>query len=438
MRVAHCLGWYFPESVGGTEVYVRDLARALHGQGIESVVLAPRDGHETARYEHEGVRVLRYPVPEARTRAEHEGREPHAAFDAFRALLTDAAADVFHLHSVTYGANLHHLECARAAGMASVTTVHVGDVLCERGTLLRFGREACDGRIDPTQCVPCWLDAKGVPHALAPALGAIGRHLPDAIAERVPGRARTLLSAGARIDARRARLLRLAAASDRVVAVCDWLHAALRLNGVPDAKLVACRQGVAPVDAAKRGALLDALLRRPLRVAFLGRASPVKGLDLLLDALARVPDASVRLAVYARANGPDDRAYLARMHDRAASDARVSFVDLVPPEGVRDAIRRHDVLAVPSRCLETGPLVAMEALAAGIPVLASDLGGLRELVRHERTGWLLPPDDVRAWSDALQRLAATRPALTWTPEESPLLTHAEVASRMAALYRTLR
>lgn len=438
MRVAHCLGWYFPESVGGTEVYVRDLVRALREQGVESVVLAPRDGHDAARYEHEGVRVLRYPVPEARTRDAHEGREPHAAFDVFRALLDEAAADVFHLHSVTYGANLHHLECARGAAMATVTTVHMPDVLCERGTLLRLGREACDARIDPAQCVPCWLEAKGVPDALAPALGAVVRRIPAAVAELVPGRARTVLSAAARIDARRASLLRLAEASDRVVAVCDWLHAALRLNGVPDAKLVACRQGVAPVDATQRGALPNDQPGQPLRIAFFGRASPVKGLDLLLDALARVPDASVRLAVHAPAHGAEARGYLARMRERAAGDARVRFVDPVPPEAVRDAMRRHDVLAVPSRWLETGPLVAMEALAAGIPVLASDLGGLRELVRHERTGWLLPPDDVIAWSDALRRLATTRPTLAWTPAEAPLLTHAEVASRMAALYRALR
>ena len=61
-------------------------------------------------------------------------------------------------------------------------------------------------------------------------------------------------------------------------------------------------------------------------------------------------------------------------------------------------------MAVPSQCLETGPLVVLEAFAAGIPVIGSNLGGIAELVKHEVNGLLVEPNSVKAWCQQLQRL----------------------------------
>ena len=67
-----------------------------------------------------------------------------------------------------------------------------------------------------------------------------------------------------------------------------------------------------------------------------------------------------------------------------------------------------DVLAVPSLGLETGPLVVLEAFAAGVPVLGSNLGGIAELVRPNQGGRLLPAGDVDAWRRAILELARSR------------------------------
>ena len=100
-----------------------------------------------------------------------------------------------------------------------------------------------------------------------------------------------------------------------------------------------------------------------------------------------------------------------------------------------DAMRDYDVIALPSRWLETGPIVAMQALAAGIPVLGSNLGGLRELIVPGKTGWLLPHDDVAAWSRQLERLAAPdAAALRFNLDAAGLIDEREVAARMHALY----
>ncbi|MDP9171223.1 MAG: glycosyltransferase, partial [Acidobacteriota bacterium] len=67
--------------------------------------------------------------------------------------------------------------------------------------------------------------------------------------------------------------------------------------------------------------------------------------------------------------------------------------------------REYDLLAVPSQWLETGPLVVLEAFAAGTPVLGSDLGGIAELVRDGVDGVLVKPaGSVAAWAQAMRRL----------------------------------
>jgi glycosyltransferase involved in cell wall biosynthesis len=75
----------------------------------------------------------------------------------------------------------------------------------------------------------------------------------------------------------------------------------------------------------------------------------------------------------------------------------------VAPDKVVGVMSGYDMVAVPSRCLETGPLVVLEAFAAGVPVLGADLGGIAELVRSGIDGFLVPPDDATAWAAAIAK-----------------------------------
>src|SRR5690349_4003549 len=170
MKVVLCAGWYLPESVGGTEAYVHALALELRALDVEAVVMAPIDGDEERRYTHEGVDVVRYPVPPPDRAEQHAGSVPHARFERFAELLAGLRADVFHLHSITYGCNAYHLAQARALGLRTLTTMHVPGVVCARGTMMRFGREPCDGRMLPGRCAACWAQTRGLPRVLGEGL----------------------------------------------------------------------------------------------------------------------------------------------------------------------------------------------------------------------------------------------------------------------------
>jgi glycosyltransferase involved in cell wall biosynthesis len=278
-----------------------------------------------------------------------------------------------------------------------------------------------------------------VPEALAIPAGGLLRGVARG-ARHAPGRLGTVLRTPARIDAAARRLDELAELADRVIAVCAWLRDALLRNGVPPQKLVLCRQGVtALLPPEAWGPTARARADSPLRMGFFGRGTPVKGIDRLVRAVRGLPRAcALELRVHAVANFAEDRAYMAAVRALAAGDPRIWFVEPVPQAEVQHAMRQCDVVAVPSTWLETGPLVAMEALAAGIPVLGSDLGGLRELIEPGVTGWLVPALDVAAWSRQIAALAEPRAALVrWERERTPVVTMDSVAERMLDLYREL-
>jgi glycosyltransferase involved in cell wall biosynthesis len=93
---------------------------------------------------------------------------------------------------------------------------------------------------------------------------------------------------------------------------------------------------------------------------------------------------------------------------QAQQDPRLTLRVAVAPDRVVGVMADYDLVAIPSRWLETGPLVALEAFAAGIPVLGANLGGIAELVRNGIDGFLVPPDDVAAWAAAIARFAENR------------------------------
>jgi glycosyltransferase involved in cell wall biosynthesis len=102
-------------------------------------------------------------------------------------------------------------------------------------------------------------------------------------------------------------------------------------------------------------------------------------------------------------------------------------------------LRQYDVLAVPSQCQETGPLVVLEAFAAGTPVLGSRLGGIAELVRDEIDGLLVDYDNVASWAQALHRLATESELLTSMQQAiKPPRTVDMVAIDMLTLYRDIQ
>ena len=187
--------------------------------------------------------------------------------------------------------------------------------------------------------------------------------------------------------------------------------------GLPENKIIVKGNTVKlPVPDKTNGRGKYGLLHRHPEptVLYVGRLSNEKGVSVLVAAWGlchgNLPQKS-RLVIVG--DGPEREA----LEKQAAGFAGVSFAGALPPEQVADWMRRATVLVSPSVCYETFGIAIVEAAAAGLPSIASDLGAFASLIKNGETGFLFPMGDAVALSDTLTRALAS-PAATRTVGEN--------------------
>jgi glycosyltransferase involved in cell wall biosynthesis len=126
---------------------------------------------------------------------------------------------------------------------------------------------------------------------------------------------------------------------------------------------------------------------------YVGRLAPEKDVRTLLEAWR-----SIRAPLILAGDGPDRKAL------EALAPEGVEFRGTVSPEEVTVLLKETRALLFPTRCNEGGPRSVIEAYAAGVPVIATSLGALPEMVEHGISGLLVPPGGTDAWVDAAEAL----------------------------------
>jgi D-inositol-3-phosphate glycosyltransferase len=207
--------------------------------------------------------------------------------------------------------------------------------------------------------------------------------------------------------------------SDAILANCPAEASQLqRLYGADPSRIEIVPPGVihaffSPGDRGGARAALSHLGPLPGPVLlFVGRIQPLKGLDVAVRALAELDDPTAVLIVVGGASGLDGRAELERIEKLAAGlgvSERVRFSDPQPHHMLSTYYRAADLVLVPSRSESFG-LVALEAAACGTPVVAAAVGGLRTLVEHGRTGFLVEGRDPAVYAAYVDQILTT-PAL---------------------------
>lgn len=202
------------------------------------------------------------------------------------------------------------------------------------------------------------------------------------------------------------------AAADEILTIHHGNTALQLADGADQRKLRVVPNGI---DAARIRAVAEAAgprTERPFTVGFIGRVAPIKDVETLLDAVALLrrdlPGVRLRLL------GPtdEDAAYVARCERHAAALGLSEVARFEGPVDVARALPTLDAVVLTS-ISEAQPLVVLEAGAAGVPVVATDVGACRELVfgrsAEDRalgaSGLLTPIGSPRATADALARLA---------------------------------
>jgi glycosyltransferase involved in cell wall biosynthesis len=208
-------------------------------------------------------------------------------------------------------------------------------------------------------------------------------------------------------------------------------------NGSPAEKIVLNRLGVSHLRITPKPGPGLQPTGPCVRFGYVGRLHATKGLVELARAVAAIPrDVEFRLDVRGPMIDEPARRFAAELQAMLAGDPRVTFGPGVPGHDVPALLAGYDVLLCPSMWFENGPTIALEAMAAGTPIIASRVGNLAELIVDDVSGQLVAPGDVQAWARAMTR-AATSPADTidrWRLALPPPRTMDDVASDYLALY----
>lgn len=146
----------------------------------------------------------------------------------------------------------------------------------------------------------------------------------------------------------------------------------------------------------------------PFTILCIGTLHEVKGQSYLIEACRLLHAGGVELTCHLAGDGPDREALTAQARQAGLED-RVHFHGRMTRAEVAELIQVTDVVVTPSVPSRDGrregiPVVLMEAMASGVPVVASRLSGIPELAIDEQTGLLTPPGDAEALADALERL----------------------------------
>jgi glycosyltransferase involved in cell wall biosynthesis len=444
MKILFAAHQFLPDHCAGTEVITLGLARALNVRGHETAVFAAKRSApsselmpgEVEDYAVEGVPVRRIGRPrESLLRSYRLNYDNLMMAEGLGDYLQEFRPDVVHFMHLQ-GLSAAAIPIVRKLGIPTLYTATDFWTICPVVDLRRHDGSVCTGP-DLAHCPRCLASRQPdsrigalmqrTPGSLLRAAGAIAG-LP------LPAKPLPLRRIG-EISERPAYLREQVNSLDRIVAPTRLTRDLLISNGVIPELVGVSRYGVNTSNITR-------VPRRKnttsgVRFGFIGTLGPHKGCDLLIRAFKRLPPATEStLSIYG--GGEAFSTFQKELKRLAQWDERITFAGSFPPPRVGEVLAALDVLVVPSRWYENTPMVIYEAFAAGVPVVATNLGGMSEVVEHEKNGLLFPLDDVDEFARTLRRLT-DEPHLIERLRSGiePVKTVEESAVEMEGLYGAL-
>jgi glycosyltransferase involved in cell wall biosynthesis len=442
MICLHVTGNVLPYTSGGSEVFVASLCRELKTFGWKNFVAV----HETQTlrdrirqfkggdlYTHDYETIV---LPELRTGREVYYTKQPQSIEGFQDLLHRLRPSVVHFHTFGPGASLVHMKEAQVIGARLVMTYHTGGISCPQTGLLRNGRTPCDGRLDVHRCTVCRYRNRGM--AAIPAW--ILAHLPPiGVSVESQSLVFRLLTSQQMTKSFLESFFAMSKLVDVIHIQAHWIKPVLTANGVPEKKIKYIEMGVPFRGNGARGLRVPdgVSTDRPLRLAYVGRCSDVKGIDVLISAVRRLPARlPVELALFGSGWETD---YGAHLVSQMRGDLRFLQPRSLPADGVVETLAEYDFCVVPSVWLETGPLIVYESFAAGVPVIGSRLGGIAERVSDGVDGKLFTPGSSEELKEIIELVADSHSeAIRLRRGVQKPRTFADVAREMDELYRNDR
>jgi glycosyltransferase involved in cell wall biosynthesis len=404
VKVAFVVHQYPPRFNTGTEIYAHRLALVLRRRDVDVRVFT----HEPNLSNDVALRVMDDPVegvPVTRLTA-FEGLAPnHALRDYYDVFVGKVfgewldkvrpdAVHVFHL----IGLGLSLVEECHARGIPVFVQLMDFWFLCPTVQLLRRSGALCEGPDTPV-CIECLApDNYGYQglRMFSQRDGFVEVTAPDPSLTDVSHADLGLRRAA--LHGRPAFIRRVLRKATALVTPSHFLKSMFLRNGYDDSSMLHVPYGVDPPATAVRSMPVNG--PGTVTFGFFGSVNPQKGLEVLISAFRQYRCDRFKLVV--RGNMQHFPKYARRVRAFADIDPRITFRGPYGHGELAGALSSIDVLVVPSVWYENTPFVVLEAFSAGRPVIASDLGGLSELVKDGRNGRTFRAGDPGALMNVLR------------------------------------
>lgn len=361
MRILMLSDFYPPVS-GGAERYIKALAEGLVDRGHEVLVITMAEDGKPKQENEKGVEIFRVngfftSIPflfAERNRRFHPPTADPSIINTIKNALKNYYPQIIHSHGwVTYSA----LHIKSAYRIPLVVTLHDHGFICPTKAFLSDGK-VC-GMPLTLRCIQCGRTNYGLLKSLASY-------------------------SGVKLGKQRLHLV------DRFIAPSSWVKGVHSVHlGISEDKFVVIPAFYNQEELDIHG---ESNVKLPEHfILFVGVLAPYKGVDVLLEAYRKL-DTRIKLVLI----GTRSPNYCYQ------SDEDVVVIENAPHDLVMQAWQKCRFGVVPSICADSFPTVALEAMACRKAIIASDVGGLRDIVVQGETGLLVPPADTAALSEAMK------------------------------------
>ena len=417
MKVVFCTQRFIPPLVGGVDVYTDRLSRALRRLGHEVRLIAldwnagVQDESIAVSYdEYDGIEVCRLKFALA--------QRPKHCFDyaydpemgqVIKDVLQEQNPDLFIIMNF-YTLTLASVEAAKSLG---IPVVHIATdflPICRRSTFIRWNGKSCQVGENVKSCAECFVSHRSMGRLAASAL----RILPE---ETITGWAnnhegykvfhplwplKPYLKQVAITDQRLKLLYPLRQKIDLILTPTQYTLKMYMENGFNKSQLHFIPFAVEADDPLSK---LEYKPTSHVRFLFVGRFQPYKGAHLLVEAFNNLKSPKgATLTIYGTPDIDGYSDYYDRLKAQIATNSRIRLAGQIAPTDLAMAFADTDYFVLPSTWHENSPLILLDALQAKSPVIASDVGGITDVVKDGENGFLFPMGDVGALQQVMQRV----------------------------------